>query len=477
MVTGIVISLITMITLDTLFTWYYLFRKKWENLNVELFKAFPTFTIYRSLSVHWLSFSVTLSYFIMKAHQVAGIPITSVQTVYFIVVVILMSYIHSILEYYLILVKLEPLSNNDIQREFNRRANHISLATKISRITIFVGVIPLILMTFTFYLKLVEAESASYTIHSLIRELTIWGSVYGLVAIIMSMVLVRILARDISQGAWRLSEGFRKLALGEKMHRIEVDTSDEFENLALSFNSLVTELENKETIFNEFGRLVDPKIRDLVLAGNVKKSGSEHHGVVLFCDIADFTPITERLEAEELIAFLNQLIYRIVKTILKHQGTVNKFMGDAILAFWNLPKELINPELIALQCALELQEEIDLFNVESKDFREAKVPPILPIRLGIGLSSGKMIAGTIGAEQRREYTVIGSNVNLSSRLQQHTRQLNVDLLVSESIYQSVQKCPKEIREGIEFEFIGKVLLKGLTHPQEIYGVKSNSPRS
>jgi len=252
---------------------------------------------------------------------------------------------------------------------------------------------------------------------------------------------------------------------------LEVDTADEFESLAVSFNSLVSELEKKETIYREFGRLVDPKIRDEVLAGKVNATGAQHHGVVLFCDIADFTVLTERLNAEELITFLNAVLDRIVKTILANRGTVNKFMGDAILAFWNLPVETSDPELAALRCALQMQEEIDRFNEEFREIREKHSPPIPPVRIGIGLSAGKMIAGTVGAEQRREYTVIGSNVNLSSRLQQQTRISQTDLLVSSSIYDAICLYPPELRDEFEFIPYGKITLKGIAQPQAIYGVK------
>ncbi len=471
---GFAFSALIMMLVDIGGTTFYLRHRKLSQFNSALLEEFPLFTIYRSMTVHWLGFCIPLSIFWQQAYHRLGLPIIGVDQIYFIVVSLLTSYIHAILEYYFVVTQLEPKCLGFRPPDFERKVKRISLADKISRITLFVGVIPLTLLSFTLYLKLAHARQLNIPIDLLIRQISIWSFAYVMLAVAISLLLVRMLARDIAIGSWRLTEGFERLAAGDTTHRLEVATADEFESLADSFNKLVTELESKDTIYREFGRHVDPSIRDELLSGRLRPEGELRQAVILFCDIADFTILSEQIKPTELISYMNDLLNRLVINITNHKGTINKFLGDAILAFWNVSLDGESVERNAIHCAIEMQEEVARFNADHQQWREAYTPPIPPLRLGIGVHSGSMIAGTIGSEQRREYSIFGSNVNLAARLQQQTRQVRCNILISETIFDDVQQQMVSAQEVI-FIPMGHVAMKGFADPQKIFGVVKRPP--
>jgi adenylate cyclase len=188
----------------------------------------------------------------------------------------------------------------------------------------------------------------------------------------------------------------------------------------------------------------------------------EVEATVFFSDIQGFTSISEKIGSPvKLIEMLNTYMTPMVRSIITHEGTIDKFIGDAIMAYWNAPLEIKMHQDKALQSAIEQIESLKEINTISTKIYDVE------INIGIGLHTGLVTAGDMGAEGRSDYTVIGDNVNLASRLEGLTRYYDVQLLISEATYQALLGT-YNIRP------IDTVAVKGKSKPVKIYEVICNT---
>jgi adenylate cyclase len=206
----------------------------------------------------------------------------------------------------------------------------------------------------------------------------------------------------------------------------------------------------KRLIRRSFSHYVAPEVlNEIEKSGHKLDFGGEIRTVtVLFCDIVGFTPLSEGVTARQLVTILNGLFTRLADEILTEKGTIDKFIGDAMMAFWNAPIE--NPDHRAAGCraALGVRRSLRAFNEERE--REGGVP----IRLAVGLASGQACVGNIGARQRYNYSVVGETVNVASRVETSCRYVAYDIVV-----------PQEMAEasgGLAWLRAGRVGLKGVS---------------
>ncbi|WP_017444549.1 CHASE2 domain-containing protein [Gayadomonas joobiniege] len=217
-----------------------------------------------------------------------------------------------------------------------------------------------------------------------------------------------------------------------------------------------TENNQKKMIKNFFRQYVPPAHIDKMLAAPEKVSfaGERKELTVLFSDIRSFTNISESLSANQLKQLLNEYFSPVTKTILNHKGTIDKYVGDMVMAFWGAPLDDQQHAQNAVKAALEIQQ------VSRQLSREFSVRGWPAVKVGIGLNTGEMNVGDMGSEFRRAYTVLGDAVNLGSRLESLTKYYGVDILVSGTC-QSL--CP-----DIIFRPIDKVKVKGKQQAVFIY---------
>jgi len=168
---------------------------------------------------------------------------------------------------------------------------------------------------------------------------------------------------------------------------------------------------------------------------------------VLFSDIRGFTSISEKLPPETVVATLNEHLNMMVSVIFKHQGTLDKFVGDCVMAFWGAPLPQANHAELAARAALEMIEGLEKLN---RKWQSEGRPTL---HIGVGINSGEMLFGNIGSEQRMDFTVIGDNVNLGSRLESATKELKAAIVISEATY-------REIRDLAEVRPLGEISVKG-----------------
>ncbi len=215
----------------------------------------------------------------------------------------------------------------------------------------------------------------------------------------------------------------------------------------------------KWRVRNLFSRFISPEMVDRMMDTQDLTSLNKRSDIsIIFSDIRGFTTLSEKLTPEEVVALLNPYLEAMSKVIYKHGGTVDKYEGDAIIAFFGEPVPFTDHAVRALRASLDMRKAL----AELKD-QWAKEGRPSQIEMGIGINSGEVFVGMVGSEQRINYTVIGDNANLASRLQDLTKTYAWPILISESTYQHV-------KNEFDCEFADAVTVKGKTQAVNVYKV-------
>ena len=227
-----------------------------------------------------------------------------------------------------------------------------------------------------------------------------------------------------------------------------------------AFNNFYKQYKLRQQIKGQFGTYISPDYVDMLVKDpSLMKLGGERKEMsFMFADIVGFTPISEKYMKEDdpegLVELINSFLDKMTKIVLKNGGTIDKFMGDCIMAFWNAPLPCENHAEMAVKTAIE----IELLGDElEKEMEERGLPRV---KFGTGVNTGTCIVGNMGAETRLDYSVVGDAVNLGARLEAQTRQEDVPIIVSEFTY---MECP-----NISFSQLGEVTVKGKEEPVKIF---------
>ncbi len=197
-------------------------------------------------------------------------------------------------------------------------------------------------------------------------------------------------------------------------------------------------------------------LEEVMKRGELKAEvGERRHITVLFSDVRSFTTISENMDPAQVVEILNEYFSRMVSIIFENRGTLDKFIGDAIMAFWGAPIARADHAMLAVKSALAMVDSL-------RDLNAAFVRRgIEPLAMGIGVHTGEMIVGNIGSDQRLDYTLIGDNVNLGSRMEGLTKQYGVEILISES-------TKAELGGELPARMIDMVAVKGKSIPIAVY---------
>ncbi|MGH8649620.1 MAG: adenylate/guanylate cyclase domain-containing protein, partial [Burkholderiales bacterium] len=280
-----------------------------------------------------------------------------------------------------------------------------------------------------------------------------WGITF--IAGVLGLIFAAIITRNLVQPVRRLLTGTKAVEEGDLSIRIQASSADEIAALTESFNNMVVGLREKERIKDTFGKYVDPRIVKGLLENRLSFTGGEKRVMtVFFSDLVGFTAMCEQLTPDGVVRFLNQYFTLMSGPIREYGGILDKFIGDAIMAYWG-PPFTDEKQHAALACFSALEQMARL-----AQFRRL-LPDIMGLRKGLptvnirmGIATGDVTVGTIGSESSKGFTVIGDTVNLASRLEGANKEYGTTILINEDT-RMLAADAVEARELDSIRVVGK----------------------
>lgn len=312
--------------------------------------------------------------------------------------------------------------------------------------------------------------------------LTAIVGVFSVVSVALALLLGFILSWSLIRPVRKIDTALARIAAGDFHRRVQVPNRDEFGTLTRNLNATSAQLATVYAELNdlnlnlqeqvaaqlgeikrasELKRYLSPQLADSILAGTIEVSlvSRRKNLTVFFSDIRGFTDMSEHVEPEELVDSLNQYLSAMTELVFKNGGTLDKYIGDAIMVFFGDPVSYDDHAQRAVRMALEMRQRLTQLQ------RQWFVDEREPLTVGMGISTGYVTVGNIGSAGRMEYTVVGNHVNLASRLA--GRAAAGQILVAE---RTLVAC----REIVEAREIDEVELKGVSRPIKIYEVNERA---
>lgn len=206
--------------------------------------------------------------------------------------------------------------------------------------------------------------------------------------------------------------------------------------LALAFNQMVEGLHERDRMRHSLGRIMDPKIAEILIKENPKVGGLRREATILFCDIRNYTSLCEQMSVDELQGFLNEYWKGTVEIIMEQEGTIDKFHGDGVCVVYGAPTLHVDDAVRAVRTAWRLVQNVEILNLRRESQRK------MPIAIGMGIHTGEVIAGHIGSERRMDYTVVGDVVNVAARIEELNKKFGTKILISDDVYEKVEPWVK-----------------------------------
>jgi adenylate cyclase len=237
--------------------------------------------------------------------------------------------------------------------------------------------------------------------------------------------------------------------------------------LTLIFTSFVREQAQRRQIRSAFGQYLSPALVEQLAQSPEKLvlGGEEREMTIMFSDMRGFTSISEtyKNDPQGLTALMNRFLTPLTNAILNRKGTIDKYMGDAIMAFWNAPLDDKDHELNACEAALDMLERVDGLNQAREQEAKEEGRPFIPLNVGVGLNTGTCVVGNMGSDQRFDYSVFGDSVNLASRLEGQSKEYGFPIIIGSRTALAV----KDRFAILELDFI---MVKGKKEPEVIYAI-------
>jgi adenylate cyclase len=279
----------------------------------------------------------------------------------------------------------------------------------------------------------------------------------------LGLVFAILVSGGITRPVRLLLEGTREVEAGHLERSIEVITHDEIGQLSAAFNRMVEQLRHKERIRETFGRYIDPRVVEGLI--NQPKlaaaEGQRRVMTVMFCDMKGFTTLSEGMTPQGLVKVMNRYLSTMSEPIRRHGGVIDKYIGDAIMAYWGPPfVEETDESQFACLAAIEMIKRIAPLRKEVTELLGVRVIPT-ECDVRIGLATGEALVGSIGSDVMMNYTVMGDTVNLAARLEAANKLYGSRSLIAEA---TVAKTD----ETIQFREIDRLMVAGQTTPQAVF---------
>lgn len=293
------------------------------------------------------------------------------------------------------------------------------------------------------------------------RSIRLTTGILSIVILFISLIFARTLSKPITE----LAHVSETIAQGDLSMRARITSRDEIGALAQTFNTMAQSLEDRmkeihayqAQLKSVFKSYVSEPVAEEVIKDpfTLSLGGKKCEVTILFSDIRGFTTLSEKLPPDEVVSQLNTYFSAMIDIIYQQEGTLDKFMGDAILCYWGAPAEIPDHAQRALRCGFQMQEKLKELNEAWK--KQGKDT----FQIGIGINTGIVVAGNVGDTRKMEYTVMGDPVNLAQRLESLTKEFKSKILISHNTYEKV-------KEHITIKNLGEIEVKGKTEKITVY---------
>ncbi|MFQ5354988.1 MAG: adenylate/guanylate cyclase domain-containing protein [Mariprofundaceae bacterium] len=427
---------------------------------------FPLLSARRVLLFQGSAFASVIVTLILLANRFLEFDLHLWQIVVAMMAAFMVAIGHAMFEYYavsnmmipiIIRIKKQCAKLSSSQR---KQVVTINMKRKLLLVSGLVVFIPLLVLGFTLLIKF-QYELAML---GFAEELSFMPKMIGWTILIIaggsgiSLMISMRMAHEITGSANALSKAMLDVKEGSLDTSLVATSTDEFANIFEHFNRMVEGLREKERLRDAFGRYVAKEIAEDVMHHGVSLGGKEVNASVLFADIRDFTALSEEMSPADVVTLLNEYFSAVEPTIKAEEGWINKFGGDSLLAVFGVHTAQDDHASRAVRAALKMRASLASFNVDQKK----QGHPVL--KIGIGIHCGKMVAGSVGSQERMEFTVIGDTVNMASRIEELNKNWDTDILVSEDIR-------GELGKEIQAETMPPTRVHGISKPIQVFAIR------
>jgi len=291
------------------------------------------------------------------------------------------------------------------------------------------------------------------------------SSILTVLASVLGLLFAMFVSVGITRPVRRLLEGTRAVEAGRLDGSIDVTTRDEIGQLTAAFNRMVEQLRHKERLRETFGRYVDPRVVEGLIdrQSSTASDGERRVMTVLFCDMKGFTSLSEGMTPQGLVKVMNHYLSTMSGPIRSHRGIIDKYIGDAIMAYWGPPfTEDSEQARLACLAAVEMADRGASLRTELPELIGVRtVPSDCEVRIGI--ATGEVLVGSIGSEFMMSYTVMGDAVNLASRLENANKIYGSHSLASEAAIMAAG-------DAVESREIDRLIVVGQSHPETVFEI-------
>lgn len=288
-----------------------------------------------------------------------------------------------------------------------------------------------------------------------IKESFFEGLFISVFMLLLFIIILKIFLNSISLPITKLTKDIERLVDLDLKHSI--DNNSNIYEIKVAQDALIA----LKIGLNSFSKYVPSNLVKILVKSKkeIKLGGEEKQLAIMFSDIESFTSISEEISNQDLTKYLSQYFHLMQEIISRNEGTIDKYIGDAVMAFWGAPLDIKSPIHKAVLSALEIQKDLELFNATLfKNFG-------FSFKTRIGIHYGKTIVGNIGSSKRMNYTIIGDSVNVAARLENINKVYQTKIIVSSTVYEA-------IKDDFECKYLDSIELKGKTIATKIYEVKT-----
>ena len=279
------------------------------------------------------------------------------------------------------------------------------------------------------------------------------------ISALAGLALSAALSRWVNAPLARLKGAVDAIGAGHFETRLAITTHDEFGEVGAAINGMAGALREREMLKGALTRYVSQHVAESIVSENRLPDlrGEKRRITVLFCDIRNFTRFANSLPPEEVFSFLNEYFAEMISVIFEHGGTLDKLIGDGLMALFGAPLDDPEHERHALEAALEMQERLARLREKWRESGRAD------IACGVGLHTGEAIVGNVGSEQRMDYTAIGDTVNIASRIEAATKEYDCNILLSGATAEALEG-------SFSLRKIAEIAARGVAQPVPIFTI-------